>query len=1198
MFPTKPINFFLFLTLQLTFSSILCQTSYKEAFPNLSFNFPVEIQNSADNSDRIFVVEQPGLIKVFPNKENVTVQEQKTFLDISSTVAYSSGQEIGLLGLAFHPNYESNGYIFIYYIDKPSTYRINLARYKVDSSNPNLIDSSSKTIIAQFTKNQSDSNHNGGKIAFGPDGYLYISVGDGGGGGDPKGNGQNLNTVFGSLLRIDVDLDGNNPLETNPELPNGKYEIPSDNPRVGQTGLDELYAWGIRNTWKFSFDPTGTLWGSDVGQNSYEEINIITKGGNYGWNKFEANTEPSYGNGTSLSTTPDIKPIFFYDHSASDVSITGGYTYRGSLTNNSLKNKYIYGDYVSGRVWALEYDATNGSTSNELLFKTNGAFISSFGEDEDGELYFSDYGSNAKLFKLTETISGPVATPVDGIGEWKPLASGTNGIVEAIATSTSGESYIAGSFSTAGGISVSALATLSTTNEWGFLGSDIEGSILTTAVAPDGTLYIGGEFTAIAGIQANNIAKWNGSAWSALSSGTNGPITTMQVNENGALFIGGIFTTAGGLNANNIAKWENNSWNLLTDSATNISGTNNDVRSIHIDEDKVYIGGNFDTAGGIATARIARWDGSNWSALGTGTSGYVQAINSAGEYLYVGGNFALAGDKTVNRIARYHKKNNTWEALGTGVSGNVNAITSAGSYIYVGGTFDTASDNGTIDKIVKNIARWSSQEGWEALGSGTNVGVNTRVNTLQFIKNGTELLVGGNFSSAGNISANNIAVWGAVLCTDESVVPHYAINGTWESGNSDLTITEGDDITLSVLPNNISFTITLPDGSIVANDYVIENIDSSKSGTYIFTTSEGCTNTLSLTVSTTANDEDDDNDGILNVNDICPNTVNGATVNENGCSSDQLNNKEDDDNDGVINANDNCPNTANGATVDENGCSSDQLKNNGDNDNDGVLNENDDCPNTANGATVDENGCSITSYPANQFKITSTGASCINSANGSILIESITNEEFTATINGVDSNSTIVFSETLSITNLEKGTYTLCLTSIGEKYYQSCSTIVITEPLPLNVLLDLDPETNSVNLKMSGAEEYTIQVNAKSFKTKKELINIPLLDETNTISVSTNQLCQGTYEEIIYLKNTPIIYPNPVGNHLSIDLKSLTIDKLEIAIFTESGLLVHSDNYKVEQSIIEINTSLLSSGVYFLRLKGDSLNKSFKLLKQ
>ncbi|APQ18495.1 PQQ-dependent sugar dehydrogenase [Maribacter hydrothermalis] len=1185
------LKFLLIFVLLLSFKAN-AQVSFEETFTNLSFNFPVEIQGSTDGSNRLFVVEQTGLIKVFPNKSNVTSGELSTFLDISANVAYSAGQEIGLLGLAFHPNYSSNGYVYVYYIDQPSNYRINIARYQVDSSNPNTLNTSSRTIIAQFTKNQSDSNHNGGKIAFGPDGYLYVSVGDGGGGGDPQGNGQNLNTVFGSILRIDIDLDGNNPVETNPDLPNGNYEIPSNNPRVGQSGLDELYAWGIRNTWKFSFDSAGILWGSDVGQNSYEEINIITRGGNYGWNRFEANSEPSYGRETTLATNPDIKPIFFYDHSASDVSITGGYVYKGSLTNDVLKDKYIYGDYVSGRVWALDYNPSNGSTSNELLFKTNGQFISSFGEDEAGELYFSDYGTNVKLYKLTETSTGPVTTPINGVGEWKSISTGTNGIVETISETTEENKYIGGIFSTAGNQNVSNLALLNSENEWQTLTSDVNGPIYSTVVSADGSLYVGGDFTSIGGINANNIAKWDGTAWSSLSTGTNGPILKIIFDANEVLYVGGVYTTAGGVDVNNISKWENNNWSPLTDNSTGISGTNNEIRSIAFDQNNnMYVGGNFDTAGGISTSRIARWNGLNWSALGSGTSGFVQAIESIGNYLYVGGNFAIAGNQTVNRIARYNLSNSTWESLGTGLSGNVNAITTDGTFIYVGGTFETASDNGTIDKIVNNLARWSDAQGWQALGPNTTVGVNTRVNTLKFTKNNSELIVGGNFSIAGNINTQNIAIWAEAFCTEDSIVPEYAINGTWDSGNNSLTVTEGNNLTLSILPNTVSFTITLPGGTIVNNDYLIENITPSQSGTYTFTTAQGCTENFVLTVATTIN-QDDDDDGITNSLDLCPNTPNGTTVNSNGCADSQL----DDDNDGISNDIDSCPNSLAGAVVDSTGCA---ITSTSDDDNDGVLNNNDQCPNTPSGETVDENGCSITSiFPANQFQITATGTTCITNNNGAILVESITIDNFLATLTGPNTNNSYPFSEALNISDLENGIYDLCITSVDFPSYENCSKIVINEPSPLDVQLNFDSLTNSITLKMQGAKEYTVEINGKSIQTNSNELVVPLYDDVNNVSVVSDQLCLGKFEETILIDNAFLVYPNPVNESVFVDIKSITSDFVEIAIFTEAGLLIHTNTYQVEQNIIEINTSGLTTGIYFLRLKNDIINKSFKLIKQ
>ena len=1211
--------------LVIPFISFSQDISYQNAFPNLSFNFPVEIQSSVDGTNRMFVLEQSGRIKVFPNSNIVTTDEQSVFLDISSSVAYSAGQEVGLLGMAFHPNYITNGYVFVYYIDSTSNYRINIVRYKVSDTNPNALDTSSATSIAQFTKNQSDSNHNGGKIAFGPDGFLYISIGDGGGGGDPQGNGQNLNTVFGSLLRIDIDIDGNNPIENNPDLPNGNYEIPSDNPRVGQTGLDELYAWGIRNTWKFSFDLTGNLWGADVGQNVYEEINLINKGGNYGWNKFEANSQPSYGTGTTLATNPDIKPIFNYDHNAGDLSITGGYVYRGSLTNSILQNRYIYGDYISGRVWSLNYNASNGSTSNSLLFKTDGEFISSFGEDEQGELYFSGYGPSAKIYKLIEEVTGPVTNVVNGVGEWKSITSSTDGIVECILESEDQKIYLGGSFLVAGGQTVNNIAILNPDGLWQSIGGGSNGSIYSMAISENGLLFAAGDFNQIGGINANNIAYWDGTTWSSMGSGTDGPISKIKFDNNGNLFVGGIFTSVNGITANNIAKWQNGIWSSLTDATTSISGTNNEIRSIAIDESNIlYVGGNFDTAGGNSAARIARWDGTNWSALNQGTSGFVQAIAITSNYIYAGGNFALAGDQTVNRISRFNRSTSIWEKMGDGLSGNVNTIEIKGSNIYVGGTFETASDITNTNKVMNNIARWSEDNGWEALGLNTNVGVNTRVNSMVFTKNDTELFVGGNFSIAGNLNAENIALWSTGFCSEDSIIPEYQVNGTWLSGSNTLTVNEGDSLIISMLPNNKTFILTLPDGTQVNGDYSLLNIIPSKSGTYTITTTQGCTENLQLTV-ISAIDTDEDNDGVGNDEDICSNTPYGETVNENGCSPSQL----DDDIDGVFNDTDECSNTTNGETVDTEGCSSSQL----DEDNDGIPNNIDQCPSTPNGAIVDLTGCIVAtsldddndgvndeldscpntpfgqnvnsvgctilnSFPSNQFKITSTGTTCIDINNGSIIIESITLDYFLAILTGPNTNNSKSFSENLNFTDLENGEYNLCITSVEFPNFQNCSKIIISEPTPLDVELDFDPSTNSVTLKMQGAKEYTVEINGKSMQTESKELILPLSDEINNISVITNQLCQGKFEDIVILENSFLIYPNPVNESLSIDLKSLTSDTMEIAIFTEAGLLAHSETYLVKQSKIELNTSALSTGIYFLRLKNDKINKTFKLIKQ
>ncbi|QCW99378.1 T9SS type A sorting domain-containing protein [Aggregatimonas sangjinii] len=823
--------------------------TYEQAFPNLSFEYPVEIQNAKDGSNRIFVVEQSGRIKVFQNTSSTT--QQQVFLDLRSQISFSAGQEIGLLGLAFHPNYSSNGYFYVYHTRSSSISGINtemvLARYQV-SSNSNAANPSSRVEIFSFDKNQVHSNHNGGKIEFGPDGYLYVSIGDGGGGGDPQGNAQNLNSIFGSILRIDIDVDGNNPLENNPDAPNGRYEIPSDNPRVGQSGLDELYAWGIRNTWKFSFDnATNRLWGGDVGQGLEEEINIIQKGGNYGWRRYEGTRTYS---SSSLVTSPDIKPVYRYTHSNGDLSITGGYVYRGSSTNTALQGKYVYGDFVSGRVWALDY---NGSTaSSSLLFRTSGLNVSSFGLDEAGELYFSSYGTSAKIYKIVggnEPV-GPTTVAVDGVGDWKELDNGTNGIVEAVVTK--GDNiYVGGSFSSAGGTSASNIAWYNKNSGWRNLSSGANGTIYALAIASDGKLYVGGTFTSIGGVAARNVAVWNGSSWSALSSGTNGKVAKIGIDGNNNMYVGGAFSTAGGISVNNIARWSSGSWAALTDSGTSVSGTNNEIRAIAFDTNNtLYVGGNFDNAGGRTANRIATWNGSNWGTLGSGTSGFVQAIVVTSQSIYAGGNFTQAGGKTVNRIARWVRSSSTWNAMGNGVSGNVNALDFDGTYVYVGGNFETAANDASTNFIMKGMARWSAGQAWQALGPGKSVGTNNIVNDLDLSDTNERLYVGGNYGVAGNVSASNMGIWSSqgFDCSDEALTTEYRINGTWSSGEATITVDEGDTVVLSLLPNDLSFTVTSPSGNSVSGDYDLGTVTESEAGSYTFTTSGGCTTSLNLVV--------------------------------------------------------------------------------------------------------------------------------------------------------------------------------------------------------------------------------------------------------------------------------------------------------------------------------------------------------------
>ena len=374
------LSFILFLSCS---EKSLPQYTLQEAFPNLTFSGPLDLQNAGDGTDRIFVVEQSGKIYVFENNTGVTVK--KKFLDITDSV--SSGGEMGLLGLAFHPNYENNEYFYLNYT-KSSPYRRTLiVRFQVSNANPDSADRSSSKILMEIA--QPFSNHNGGQLAFGPDGYLYIALGDGGSGGDPQGNAQNKSSLLGKLLRIDVD-------QTQGSI---NYAIPLNNPFKNNTQgfKEEIYAYGLRNPWRFSFDsPTGRLWCADVGQNAWEEIDLIVKGGNYGWRCYEGNHNYDL---SGCTDTNYIFPVWEYSHS-DGVSITGGYVYRGPNLPD-LYGKYIYGDFGTRKIWALTYDGINPPTNKLLL--TSSVSIASFGVDINNELYVVGY--NGIIYRFTPTAS-------------------------------------------------------------------------------------------------------------------------------------------------------------------------------------------------------------------------------------------------------------------------------------------------------------------------------------------------------------------------------------------------------------------------------------------------------------------------------------------------------------------------------------------------------------------------------------------------------------------------------------------------------------------------------------------------------------------------------------------------------------------------------------------------------------------------
>lgn len=750
----------LLLCYSLLLQPVFGQITFEQAFPNLRFSRPVEIQNANDGNDRLFVVEQQGLIKVFPNESGINSSSVINFLDLEETVTFSSGQEMGLLGLAFHPNYTQNGYFYVYYTTgRSNNLRMITSRFSVDSLNPNIADPDSEVILLEFEKNQPNSNHNGGKIAFGIDGYLYISIGDGGGGNDPRNNAQNINNAFGTILRIDVDLDGNNPLAAN-----GQYEIPADNIFVGREGLDEIFAYGIRNTWKFSVDEvTGNIWGADVGQSEFEEINLIVNGANYGWKRFEA--EDVANNSAIEGPGPLTFPVYYYQHTTSDRSITGGVVYRGSeieSLNPSINSKYIFADYVSGRVWALDYNSTTQEASRVLLFDSP-TLISSFGKDESGEIYFSAYDPAAQIYKLVDGTSAPVGMPVDGIGEWAfTTTEAINGEIRAMETTDQGIIYIGGNFSVAEDASINNIASWSQNDGLRSLGA-ISGTINSIKQATNGNLFVAGSFSEIDGVAANNIAMWNGTSWSNLGNGINGSVAAMAIDADNRVYVGGIFDTLAGNTVRNIALWDGTNWNALVDNTFGLAGTNNEVRSLAIDTDGIlYAGGNFDEAGGNFANRIASWDGNNWSALGNGTSGFVEAIATTENAVYAGGNFAEAGNLTVNRIAKWDKSSGSWSALGNGLSNIVTALIHDGDYLYAAGGFKVAYQNVTDAIIVNSIVQYNDSTGWTPLGTNTSVGVDNQINTIQFARDSdgpNKIYVGGNFNAAGLISARDFAVW-------------------------------------------------------------------------------------------------------------------------------------------------------------------------------------------------------------------------------------------------------------------------------------------------------------------------------------------------------------------------------------------------------------------------------------------------------
>ena len=376
-------------------ASTLPAISLSPAFPKLSFIRPVLLTHAGDGTDRLFVVEQIGRIRVFENSNDV--EEAKVFLDIREKVLAPprGNNEEGLLALVFHPKYGENGRLFVYY-SVAGPRRTVLSEFRVSSGDPEAVDPASEKVIVEVE--QPYGNHKGASLNFGPDGMLYCSYGDGGWANDPHGNGQNLGTLLAKVIRIDID-----------NADEGKsYAIPKDNPFVGRDGArGEIWALGLRNIWRMNFDPrNGELWGGDVGQNAWEEIDLIVKGGNYGWNIREG-AHP-FEDGTP-TTEPLIDPVVEYPRSQG-VSVTGGYVYRGKAIEG-LQGAYLYGDYVSGKIWALRHENGTMTEHREVLRSDERKYIASFGEDRHGEMYICAFdqldgrgGGRGRIYKIVKAL--------------------------------------------------------------------------------------------------------------------------------------------------------------------------------------------------------------------------------------------------------------------------------------------------------------------------------------------------------------------------------------------------------------------------------------------------------------------------------------------------------------------------------------------------------------------------------------------------------------------------------------------------------------------------------------------------------------------------------------------------------------------------------------------------------------------------
>lgn len=359
-----------------TDAPLLRPLSVVRAFEHLDFRGLTNLTQPAAGDDRLFVTEQSGRVLAFPNDEDA--REAEVFLDIQDRVN-DGGSEEGLLGLAFDPRYDENGYVYVYY-SASGPRRSVISRFAANGARANP---GSELVIMEI--DQPYRNHNGGQLAFGPDGFLYVGLGDGGAAGDPQGHGRNRATLLGSILRIDV-------AGSTAETP---YTLPANNPFAGDpASRGEIWAYGLRNPWRFSFDrETGGLWAGDVGQNRVEEVDVIEKGGDYGWKTLEGSR--CFSPATGCDPAGTVLPVWEYPLDQGNCSVIGGHVYRGERVP-SLAGAYVFGDFCSGRIWALRYDGEQ--VTEHLLLADTSLRIASFGEDREGELYV--LSQNEGIYRL------------------------------------------------------------------------------------------------------------------------------------------------------------------------------------------------------------------------------------------------------------------------------------------------------------------------------------------------------------------------------------------------------------------------------------------------------------------------------------------------------------------------------------------------------------------------------------------------------------------------------------------------------------------------------------------------------------------------------------------------------------------------------------------------------------------------------